>query len=85
MDILLIVPAVVVLILVLSRPAVIRAVRGLLADRKELVLFALFEVVAIGATTLLLMAVGPQAAGFALLGFVALFFMWVMKPPAKRG
>jgi hypothetical protein len=40
--------------------------------------------VAIGATALILMAVGPQAGGFALLGCVALFLIWGMKPPAKR-
>jgi hypothetical protein len=43
----------------------------------------MFEAVAIGATALLLMAFGPQAGGFALLGFVALFAMWALKPPAK--
>jgi hypothetical protein len=77
-------PVVVVLIAVLSRPAIIRALRGLLADRKELILFAMFEAVAIGATALLLIAVGPQVAGFVLVGLAALFFTWVMKPPAKR-
>ncbi len=76
--------AVAVLIAILSRPPIIKALRGLFADRKELLLFAMFETVAIGATALLLMVVGPQAGGYVLLGFVALFFIWTMKPPAKR-
>jgi hypothetical protein len=77
-------PLVVVLITVLSRPAIIRVQRDLLADRKELILFALFEAAAIGAMALLLIAVGPQAAGAVLVALVVLFSMWVMKPPAKR-
>ena len=75
--------AVLVAILILSRPPMAKALRRLLGNHKELVLFALFEAVVIGATTLLLLAVGPQAGGFALLGFVALFTIWAMKPPAK--
>ncbi len=76
-------PVVAVLVATLSRPPIAKALRGLVGNRKELVLFALFEAVAIVATTLLLMAFGPQAGGLALLGFVALFTIWAMKPPAK--
>jgi hypothetical protein len=82
-------PLVAVLIAMLSRPptakAIAKALRGLLADRRELALFAMFEAVAIGATALLLVAVGPLAAGVVLLGCAALFLVWVIRPPAQRG
>jgi hypothetical protein len=85
MDIFWIAPVAVVLIAILSRPPIIRALRGLLADRKELVLFALFEAVAIGAFALALMAFGLQVSAVLLLACVGLLLIWAMKPPAKRG
>jgi hypothetical protein len=87
MDIFWIVPLVVVLIaiVILSRPPITKALRGLLADRKELVLLAMFEAVAIGAFALALMAFGLQVSAILLLACVALFAIWAMRPPAKRG
>ncbi|MDP3738340.1 MAG: hypothetical protein Q8R02_13175 [Hyphomonadaceae bacterium] len=87
MDIFWIAPVVVVLIAIaiLSRPPINKALRGLLADRKELVLFAMLEAVAIGAFALALMAFGLQVSAVLLLACVGLLLIWAMKPPAKRG
>ena len=46
MDIFWVAPVVAVLIAILSRPPINKALHGLLADRKELVRFAMFESVA---------------------------------------
>ncbi len=75
---------VVIAIAILSRPAFSKALRGLLTDHKELILFALFEAVAIAAFVLVLMIFGLQVSAVLLLGSVALFAIWATKPPAKR-
>jgi phosphotransferase system glucose/maltose/N-acetylglucosamine-specific IIC component len=79
-----IVLVVAVLIAILTWPPITKALRGLLADRKELALFALFEAVAIGAFALALMVFGLQVSAVLLLACVGLFAIWALKPPAKR-
>lgn len=71
------------LVAILQRPPIAKAWRGLLGDRKELLLFAVFEVVAIAAWVLVLMAFGLKAGIYVLLGGVSLFALWATKPPAK--
>ena len=73
------------LIAVLSRPAITKALRGLLANGKELELFALSLLVAVGLVAVLLAVFGPSIAGAIMLAFIALFAMWAIRPPAKRG
>jgi len=61
------------------------AMRNLLRDRRELALFAVFEIIAIAAVALLLAAFGPGVAGMVLIAGAVLLAFWVLrKPPAAR-
>lgn len=60
-----------------------KAFLGLIGNRKELALFALFEVVAIAGVAVGLAIFGPKVGGFLLLACVCLFCLWATKPPAK--
>ncbi len=84
---------IVVTILSRQRPARLRdaqrqlgkAFRALLRDRRELILFALVEVVAIAALALLLLAVGPGVSGIVLVAGAGILAIWaITKPPATR-
>ena len=62
-----------------------RALHGLLGDRRELALFALFEIMAIGAVALLIIAVGPRTSGTVLIvGAFLLILFVIMRPPAQK-
>jgi hypothetical protein len=60
-----------------------KAFLGLLGNGKELALFAMFELVAIGASAVVLAIFGPRVGVFVLLASVCLFALWATKPPAK--
>ena len=55
----------------------------LLGDGRELALFALFLVAAVGALALSLAAFGPKVSIVALLVCVALLMLFAWKPPPK--
>jgi len=73
-----------VLAVILSRPPIVKALLGLLRDRKELVLFALFLLVEIVLVAVILMVFGPREGFYVLIASVALFAVWATRPPAKR-
>jgi len=61
-----------------------KAFLRLIRDRREMALFALWEIVAIAALALVLAVFGPRVGIFALLGAVGLFAIWATRPPTKR-
>ena len=61
-----------------------KAFLRLLRDRREMALFALWEIVAVAALALVLAVLGPRVGIFALLGPVGLFAIWATRPPTKR-
>jgi hypothetical protein len=63
--------------------AIWKAFLGLLGNRKELALFALFELVAIAALAVVLAIFGPGIGVIILLASVCAFAFWATKPPAK--
>ena len=72
------------LIAVLSRLQIAGALLGLLKDRKELALFAVFLLVEIFLVAAVLAVFGPNTGGAMMLASIALFAIWVMRPPAQR-
>jgi hypothetical protein len=72
-----------VLAVILSRPPIARALLSLLRDRREQALFALFVLAEIAAVALVLAVLGPRVGFFLIVASVALFIIWVIKPPAK--
>jgi hypothetical protein len=74
----------VVLGAILSRPPIAKALLGLLKDRKELVLFALFVFVEVCLAAIVLALFGPRVGGFVIVAAVLLFAVWGMRPPAQR-
>jgi len=69
---------------ILSWPPITKSLLGLLKDRKELALFALFLLVEVSLAAIVLAVLGPRVGVFVILASVALFAIWAMKPPAKR-
>jgi hypothetical protein len=69
---------------ILSQPLFAKPLRGLWRNRKELALFAAFFLVEGALVAIVLAAVGPRVAFYVIIGSVALFAIWAMKPPAKR-
>ena len=69
---------------ILSRPQIARLLLGLLKDRKELALFAVFLLVEIVLVAIVLAVVGPRVGFYVIIASVALFVIWAMRPPAKR-
>lgn len=85
MSLLLLFVVIAVLAPILAQPEIRKALRGFIGDRRELALFALFEVAAIAAVALLLLLVGPQVGGIVLILAAGLLALWaVMKPPAQK-
>jgi hypothetical protein len=72
-----------VLVAILSRPQMAKVLRGLLKDREELALFAMFLLVEVGLVAVVLATLGPRVGFYVILGSVASFVIWAMKPPAK--
>ena len=73
-----------VLAAILSRPPITKALLGLLRDRKELVLFAVFVLAEIAAVAMVLAVLGPRVGFFLIIASLALFVIWATKPPASR-
>jgi hypothetical protein len=73
-----------VLVVVLSRPPISNALLGLLKDRKELALYALFVLVEVALTAIVLTVFGPRVGIYVILASVLLFAFWATRPPAKR-
>ena len=69
---------------ILAQPPIAKALRAFIGDRKELALFAQFEIAAIGAVALLMLLAGPRVGGIVLILAVCLLALWAMKPPAQK-
>lgn len=74
---------VLVLAAILSWPPITKLLRGLLGNRKELALFAIFLLVEVGLVAVGLAALGPRVGFYVLIASVALFAIWVTRPPAR--
>jgi hypothetical protein len=73
-----------ILVVILSRAPIAKALLGLMKDRKELVLFALFVLVEVLLTAVVLAVFGPRVGVFVIIASVLLFAAWATRPPAKR-
>jgi hypothetical protein len=73
---------VLILAAILSWPPISKLLRGLLGNRKELALFAIFLLVEVGLVAIGLVVLGPRVGFYVLIASVALFAIWV-RPPAK--
>jgi sugar phosphate permease len=69
---------------ILARPAIAKAFRGLLKDRNELALFAVFVFTEVGLTAIVLALFGPRVGFFVIVATVLLFAAWALRPPAQR-
>jgi hypothetical protein len=61
-----------------------KAFGRLVRNGRELLLFALFEIVAVNLAALIFLTFGIKAGAFVLVGAVCLFALWALPPAAKR-